>query len=758
MAFQLSPGVNVSEIDLTTVIPAVSTTNGAIAGVFRWGPIEKPLLVTNENQLRDRFGKPTSLNAETFFTAASFLAYSNALYVARASHLYGNTFNQTLTLETGNTTLTGITNTDITVGDVVFGEGILENTVVEDTIGISNGEIVISKAPVGNGATELQFFDSEYSFNAITNTGFASLASHTVKNEDHYDTAAQNFESDVQFVAKYPGELGNSLKISVCDSPEAFESTIDLSTINSNTTMEKLSFVVGSNTATLYAANTTSTTAIDTQAVVDSVLGDLQVGDLIRVGDPQIGYQFMKISHLGESSQVDDGGATGESVATIQFDERYVLSADRDVTTVERFWSFWELVDQSPTQSEYMRAQGNTAANDELHVVVVDEDGKFSGVPGTVLEVFESVSRAIDAKTTDGASNYFKDVINDNSRFVWYANDISGAESAMAEDLVSSTNVKPYDKSFIGGRDTQDERTINLSDVLKAYDVYKSPENIDISLVLTGKSRGGMNGTQVGNYIIDNITSARKDCVAFVSPEMNDVVGNTFGDIEQDVVQFRNSMRSTSYAVMDCGYKYMFDKYNGVYRWVPLNGDIAGLCAYTDDVRDAWWSPAGLNRGNLKNVIKLAWNPNTAQRDFIYKNGVNPVVNFPGQGIVLYGDKTLLDRPSAFDRINVRRLFIVLEKAIAAASQSLLFEFNDEFTRASFVNLVTPFLRDVQGRRGIYEFHVVADETNNTGEVIDRNEFVGDIYIKPARSINFIQLNFVAVRTGVEFEEVIGNF
>lgn len=224
------------------------------------------------------------------------------------------------------------------------------------------------------------------------------------------------------------------------------------------------------------------------------------------------------------------------------------------------------------------------------------------------------------------------------------------------------------------------------------------------------------------------------------------------------MVEFRNSCRSTSYAVLDSGYKYQYDKYNDQYRWVPLNGDIAGLAAYTDSIRDAWWSPAGFNRGQIKNIVKLAWNPKKGERDILYKNGVNPIVNFPGQGIVMFGDKTLLAKPSAFDRINVRRLFIVLEKAIATAAKFTLFEFNDEFTRASFVNLVTPFLRDVQGRRGVTDFVVVCDETNNTGEVVDRNEFVGDIYIKPARSINFIQLNFVAVRSGVEFSEVIGNF
>ena len=290
-----------------------------------------------------------------------------------------------------------------------------------------------------------------------------------------------------------------------------------------------------------------------------------------------------------------------------------------------------------------------------------------------------------------------------------------------------------------------------------AYDLFKSAEDVDVSLILAGKARGGTNGEQIANYLIDNIAEVRKDCVVFVSPDRADVVSN-IGSESTDVVTFRNSLRSTSYGVLDSGYKYQYDKYNDLYRFVPLNGDTAGLCVRTDDTRDPWWSPAGFNRGQIKNIVKLAYNPSKAERDILYKAGVNPVTTFPGQGTVLFGDKTLLAKPSAFDRINVRRLFIVLEKAVATASKFTLFEFNDEFTRAQFKNLVEPFLRDVQGRRGIYDFKVVCDSSNNTGEVIDRNEFVGDIYIKPARSINFIQLNFVAVRTGVEFSEIVGQF
>lgn len=640
MSFQLSPGVKVREIDLTTVVPAVATSEAAIGGVFRWGPVEKPLLVTDENQLVDRFGKPTNFNAETFFTAASFLAYSNALYVSRA--------------------------TDATLTNAAAGPG--ANTVL-------------------------------------------------IKSEDHFEVLELTDEF-TDFAAKYPGAIGNSLRISVCGSPAAFSTAVE--TLDANNT---LNFVVGSNTAT----------------TDEDLSADFSAGDVVKVGNTTVGHTYLKVS--------------GATATEINFEDRFNLAEDFSTNTVDRLWEFWDVVDTAPGISLYQEKYGNGEV-DEVHVVVVDEGGEFSGVPGSILEVFQGLSRATGAKTADGGTNFVHEVLNQRSRYVWALNDITGLPTAAPAVLVAPTLDTPYNQTFVNGADSANETAIATGSLINAYNVYRDAEEIDISLVLTGKS----NGATLANYLIDNVAQYRMDCVVFVSPEKLDVVNNTFGDIEQDVVDFRNRLRSTSYAVMDSGYKYMYDKYNDVYRWVPMNGDTAGLCAHTDDVRDAWWSPAGFNRGHLRNIVKLAWNPNKAQRDVLYKNGVNPMVNFPGQGIVMYGDKTLLAKPSAFDRINVRRLFIVLEKAIATASKFTLFEFNDEFTRASFVNLITPFLRDVQGRRGIYDFRVVCDETNNTGEVIDRNEFIGDIYIKPARSINFITLNFVAVRTGVEFEEVVGQF
>jgi len=764
MPFQLSPGVNVTEIDLTTVIPAVATTDAAIGGVFRWGPLGKSTLVVSEDELVSRYGKPSNFNAETFFTAASYLAYSNRLHVSRAGTTVGNTVTATAALSSGNNTVTLSAAPAITVvaGMAVFGPGIPASATVN---AVTNSTVFeLTSAPTAtDAAASIQVFDDEYVFNAIANTNVANLASHIVKNEDNYESAngsPRSFDDDVQFIAKYPGALGNSLKVSVCDSTAAFNSSIDLTTFDAaNTEDESLTFVVGSNTATLTISNSATGDANSSAAVATSAIALLTVGDKIKVGNSSIGTEYLTITSIGSVTKTEVASTeTGEATVAITFDDRYSLSTATTPSSFERYWDNWGLVEGAPGQTTYQLLNGNTSAQDEIHVVVTDEDGKISGVPGTILEVWGGLSRAIDAKSEDGASLYYKEVLNNNSRYIWWATDLSGAASADADDLATSTNTTPYTKSMIGGRDGPNESSASIGAVIQSYDVFKSAEDIDISLVLTGKSRGGVHGEQLGNYLIDNIAEKRKDCVVFTSPHYNDVVNNVFEDEEADVVQFRNAMRSSSYGVLDSGYKYMYDKYNDVYRWVPINGDTAGLCAYTDESRDPWWSPAGFNRGNIKNVIKLAWNPRKAERDILYKNGVNPIVNFPGQGIVMFGDKTLLAKPSAFDRINVRRLFIVLEKAIATAAKFTLFEFNDEFTRSSFVNLVSPFLRDVQGRRGITDFVVVCDETNNTGEVIDRNEFIGDIYIKPARSINFIQLNFVAVRTGVEFSEVIGNF
>jgi len=696
MPFQVSPGVNVSEIDLSTVVPAVSTTEGALAGVFRWGPVGERVLIDSEAYLAARFGKPTNHNAETFFTGANFLSYGNKLYVVRGA----------------NTTST---NTSIVVRNAVA-----------NTAAISD-------------------FDN----------GNTAVAAYVVKNQDHYDTLTFS-DTDVKYIAKCPGLMGNSLKISVCDSATAYSSSANVANngvAGYIATTSNVAVTVGSNTISVNITVGGSGTIANTVSYATTLANTVTVGDYIEVGNTSIGLQYMKVTAVSAVSNTST-----VATFTVSSSDLFALAANVASTALTRKWEFWNDVDAAPGVSQYQANFGNSSATDELHVIVTDEDGLFTGTPGTILEVLAHLSRAQDAKTEDGATNYYKTVINDGSQYIWWANDRSGAASvATATTLVNPTTTTPLTISFANGTDGLDENNSALAVTLAAYDLFASAEDVDVSLILQGVASGGSVGEQKANYLIDNIAESRKDCVVFCSPQRADVVSNA-GSETTDVIAFRNALRSTSYAVMDSGYKYQYDKYNDIYRYIPLNGDTAGLCVRTDDTRDAWFSPAGFNRGQIKNIVKLAYNPRQADRDQLYKAGVNPVVTFPGQGTVLYGDKTLLSKPSAFDRINVRRLFIVLEKAIATATKFTLFEFNDDFTRAQFRNLVEPFLRDVQGRRGIYDFKVVCDATNNTGEVIDGNRFVGDIYIKPAKSINFIQLNFVAVRTGVEFSEVVGKF
>ena len=637
MPFQVSPGVNVSEVDLTTVVPSVSTTEGGVAGHFRWGPVEQRTLVTSEDQLVSQFNKPNADTFETFFTAANFLSYGNALFVVR-------------------TNSTGLKN---------------------------------ATSNAGNSATTL------------------------IKNTDDYVNSYNSGISNVgDWIGKYPGALGNSLKVSVCPGASAFKSTL------SGT------YTITSNTTALVSSTNQSTT--------------LAVGDILELGPTLGAKQDVKV------------GAVAANGTHITLATPYTGTTISANTSLVRRWEYSNNTNRAPGTTEFATNTGSS--NDAMHVAVVDEDGLWTGIKGTVLEIFENVSKASDAKDTTGASNYYKEVINNRSKYVWWAAHNSNNTNA-GTDSNGVTYGAPSLVQTVSLVNGADGSAATAGQVNTALDLFKNTEDVDLSFIMLAGQ-----GQTVATHAINNIAEVRKDCLVCLSPPSSTVVNNSTYEGKEvvDIVAYRDSLPSTSYAVMDSGWKYQYDKYNDVYRYIPINGDTAGLMVRTDTVRDAWFSPAGFNRGNIKNVVKLAFNPRKAERDTLYKSGVNPVVTFPGQGTVLYGDKTLVAQPGAFDRINVRRLFLVLEKAISTAAQSTLFEFNDEFTRAQFRNLVEPFLRDVKGRRGVTDFRVVCDETNNTGAVIDRNEFVGDIYIKPNRSINYIQLNFVAVRTGVEFSEIVG--
>jgi phage tail sheath protein FI len=556
MAFQVSPGVQVKEIDASGVIPAVSTSIGGFAGAFNWGPVEEVRTVGSETELASIFGTPDDNTAKYFLTAASFLKYGNALKVVRAA------------------------------------SGHLNAT---------------------NGTAKL------------------------VKNEDHYDSLSH----DGTFIARYPGVLGNAIEVQICP------------------------------------ANSTA---------------------------------FAAFAHAGE-------------------------------------------FDAAPGTSDSAAVGGHS--NDELHIVIVDKTGAWTGTANTVLETFAFVSQASDSYKADGTSNYYKEVINRTSRYVWWSGHASGLTDA-GESLSGQSSTTAYVTGtsvitavMAGGTD---DNAPTHGELGTSYDLLADAETVDVNLLFAYPDA---NGTKdIADKLI-SICNARKDCMAFVSPPIEDSVGTDTP--AADVKTWADTLASTSYASTDSGAVYVYDKYSDVYRWLGASGLCAGLCANTDNVADAWFSPAGTTRGQLFGVTKLAYNPKKADRDMLYKARVNPLVSFPGQGTMLFGDKTLLSKPSAFDRINVRRLFIVIEKAVSTAAKGQLFEFNDEFTRAQFRNLLEPFLRDVKGRRGVTDFRVVCDTTNNTGQVIDANRFVADIFIKPSRSINFISLNFIATRTGVDFSEVAGS-
>ena len=662
MAFQVSPGVNVTEKDLTNIVPAVSTSSGGIVITATKGPIDEITTVSSEGELADIFGKPTADNFEEWFSAANFLGYGNNLKVVRP--------------------ITG------TVNAVATGTAVL----------------------IKNTTDYLDTYYTATGAGSITNIG--------------------------PFAARESGTLGNSLKISVCPNSTAF----------------------GPHSMSGNLVADASASIGDTTITVDD--GSLmQVGDILEFGDASaftatpsgFFYKITAIStHVLTIARFNPANGNTETGG--------LRHAVVDNAVMRRHWEYYFNFSAPPTTTDDVLAAGGSL--DEMHIAVVDEDGEITGTTGSILETFESVSQATDAKTAQGSSNYYPNVIYAESDFIYWVDHLATLSDGLPKKgqtfdnsvgdayVVSST-------SLASGTDDYDATN---GEIATAYEKFNDTENVDLSLLLCGPSQTASDATgDTKATAVMDIATARKDCVAFISPARTDVVDVTNAITQTaNVKSFAEGLPSTSYAVIDSGYKYMYDRYNDVYRFVPLNGDIAGLCARTDNIADAWFSPGGFNRGQIRGAVKLAFNPNQTQRDDLYKARVNPVTSFPGQGTVLFGDKTAQSKPSAFDRINVRRLFIVLEKAVSTASKFQLFEFNDEFTRAQFRNLVEPFLRDVQGRRGITDFSVVCDDSNNTGDVIDRNEFRADIFIKPARSINFIQLNFIATRSGVAFTEVAG--
>ena len=730
MAFTVSPGVVTREIDLTTIVPETGTTAGAFAGAFRWGPIDKIVNVSSEDLLVENFQKPDSSTYLSFFSAANFLAYGQNLNVVR----------------------------------------------------------------VANSSA----------FNATTDSANAVLIK---SDESYYNTYYSEYggsgpSNDYgEFASKFAGELGNSIKVSLCGADQgadllsgtatiafagtegtvtgtstAFTSEVQVSDVVHIGTSFYLVTAIGTDSGmTVQSSQNTDVSSAATfsrtasshykalgQDADGAIMGTVQVSDSARKVMTGVGTYFDiqlnagdNVTIAGETLEV--ASITSNTSATLVDALSPSSVALSTAVNFQREWEFASNFDYPPTTSDFATRRG--VYNDEVHVIITDEDGEWTGVKGTVLEIFPALSVASDGKSEDGQALYYKEAINRRSKYIWWMKHPNGTAADTAPNTAAwgtSANVasKPsYTQnrtnisiSMTGGADGQELTDAN---VILGYDKFKSSEDVDVSLIISGSVSAVIN-----SYLISNIAEVRKDCMVFASPEQSDVVNNEGNEVDA-VNDYRNLLPSSSYSVIDCGWKYQYDKYNDTFRYVPLNPDVAGLVVRTTVDRDFFFSPAGFNRGAVKNVARLAWNPNKTQRDLLYKNGVNPVVSFAGQGTLLFGDKTLLAKPSAFDRINVRRLFITLEKSIANFARFSMFEFNDDFTRSNFSASVEPFLRDIQGRGGITDFAVVCDESNNTQEVIDRNEFIGSIFVKPTKSINFVLLNFVAVRSGVEFEEVV---
>ena len=651
MAFSVSPSVIVREVDASQAVPAVATPPAAMAGVFRWGPTNDPILITSENELVDRFGKPTDDNYETFFTAADYLAYSNALYVVRAD----------AGTKADSTNIVLDANNDIDTDATVYGA----------------------------------------------------------------------------FEAKYKGALGDSLEVAWVTSGAFSNEWVDAGDIpedsiweaidgdaNTNPTTQEIAF--NANEVSFQTANTTN-------------LDALAAGDILVIGNDSVGYQELEVTSFSEVANTNLGANT-DPLATeddyIQF-YQYTIGFNKRYTLAETNLNNLKMTKKWQHNGIF----GNAPSANHIHIAVIDAGGDITGTAGTVLEKFENLSTTDGAQLPQGATNYYVDVMENGSAWVSVAN--------TAVIGTAATSVAKYER-MSGGADGVTESNVTLSALGFAYDELKNANELDISMVLGGKADDA--GVRA-NYLISNVVDYRKDCVAYLSPSKEAVVDELKTQTKvSNAITYRNKIQNSSYWFMDSGYKYRYDKYNDVYRYTPLNGDMAGLSARVD----SWESPAGFRKGIIKNVVKLAMNPGKAQRDQLYSADINPVMAQAGRGIVLFGDKTGLGQTSAFDRINVRRLFIAVEKQIATAAESFLFEFNDEFTQTQFKNIVDPFLRDIQGRRGIIDFRVVSDSTVNTPEVIDQNKFRASIFIKPARSINVIELSFVATRTGVEFDEIVG--
>jgi hypothetical protein len=776
---RVSPGIEIREFDRSIVARQPNRPIGAISGIFTKGPVGVPTLVRTESELVSNFGEPTNANEETFFTAASYLAYSDQLYVIRvANNALSSYAKPTIQLDT----LSIVTQSGaFTNSDVITISG--ANTITTANISVitdSNGKITnyaivnagvfnSSDFPVGTngllnviannqttGSTSLTF-NVTYKPVATANQQAISINTKVTTAGLYDDTdwrgkiGYDGYSSDTNllFISKTAADDLNGYRVSIVDSDTAFLSSL-LTAFN--TASANVVFIQGATSANIQTASASAANTLATKFGYRDIF-HFEMNISADASKPKLtaDYNITGKKVVGSNVVLTFAQAiTHATTLTIYANTTTFYTGTGGGLQKGDIRRRWEFAGGGFPIFTYTDKTITNNILDTVYIAIVDKNNNLvSSITG---------SRVLSNKGLF-SGKYYVDLINKYSKHVWWANHIPGlTTSTDPKTLLASTQTVPFNAFLGAGSNLVTEDNVSLATLLSGYDQLKDKTAVNVDVILTGKSVGGFNGEGLTNYIIDNICEQRKDCIVFSSPQLDDLTSDSNDANYNKMIAFSDTVLNSSFCFLDSGYKVMYDRYRNRYVNVPLNGDVAGLYVRTINRLGPWWSPAGFNRGELRNLRNLYYNPGELDRDQLYPASINPVVQFPGQDAILFGDKTTLNQGSAFDHLNVRGLFIYLEKVIADVSKFTLFEFNDEFTRARFIGQVDPILRDVKGRRGIYDYRLICDETNNTPDIIDANGFVADIYIKPARSINFIQLNFVAMATGMEFNEIIGQF
>ena len=794
----VSPGVNVREVDLT--IGGITASNeqvGAIAGPFSKGPVDVPYLIQNENELLKTFGKPISSDSqyEYWMSASSYLSYGGILRVIRTD---GTTLNNSNAGVSVASTTVKIKSYEDYINDystatswyyaaknpgswannlkVCVIDASADQRIAIGTFGLAVGYgitagISTTFASIGVTTTTTgylrgivtkvgdQFVDVKVTDRFDNTTGSSSLVSYSQNSLNSFSSSSNNV-----FIKNSSGISTSIETVRFYGSISTGSTVINPATLTSNLPTAGVSAGYKVQTFTAGILNQSSVTGFGTT----SVNGALQTTILVNAGAAGVGtnVQFV-ISNLASSSY-DFTTTPNTPVVVSDWYNQQTLGLTNSTV-------YWKSIAEKPRTSQY--ASERNALNDEIHIAVVDDTGTVTGIAGNILEKFTFLSKSLDGKISPSESVYYKDYIANNSEYIFAGVATTGSATGFTGTTVyTSSSVGNWGQNaqgvifsgagnvtynLSGGVDysAANGMSATLSNIISSYDILSNPAEYQVNFLINGPSGGtSIYESQAKANKLIEIAEQRKDCVAVISAHRSGVVNITNTETQtNNIINFFDPITSSSYAVFDSGYKYMFDRFNNTFRYIPCNADVAGLMARTSINQYSWFSPAGASRGAINGAVKLAYNPSKAQRDILYPKRINPIIFSPGAGIILFGDKTALSYVSAFDRINVRRLFLTIESSIERAARAQLFEFNDVITRSNFINIVEPYLRDVKSKRGITDFLVICDETNNTPDIIDANQFRADIFVKPARSINFIGLTFVATRTGVSFEEVVGS-